>query len=80
MRELTTHERIALIEVGAPDEGPVPDEVFEELSKLGWGYWGNDGFWHVTAAGRRARALDDIAKGIVSPRATSAASATHLSK
>jgi hypothetical protein len=64
MRVLSKHERCALIEVGDPFEGPVPDATFDELSKLGWGYWGNDGFWHVTATGKKALELDTLAREV----------------
>jgi hypothetical protein len=60
MRRLTDHERTALREIGPPGEGPVPLEVFDELIRLGWGYWA-DGFWFVTAAGSEALWLDDLA-------------------
>ena len=57
MRRLTLHERTALVEVGPPDEGPIPDDVFRELERLGWGLW-VDGFWTVTDAGKRALELE----------------------
>jgi hypothetical protein len=63
MRRLTASERIALREVGPPGEGPVSDATFEECIRQGWGFWGPkpDVYWHVTEAGRRALALDDLA-------------------
>jgi hypothetical protein len=61
MRRLTDQERIALREVGPPDEGPVSDETFAECIRMGWGYWGAD-HWHVTAAGAHALALDNLAR------------------
>lgn len=71
MRRLTEHERIALEEIGEPGEGPIPDAVFQECIRMGWGRWIAEaeqdappgewsGFvWQVTEAGRRALALDD---------------------
>jgi len=61
VRTLTPEERIALVEVGPPGEGPIPDEVFAELERLGWGYWA-DGLWYVTAAGRAALEYDTLAR------------------
>lgn len=60
MERLTREERTALIEVGPPGEGPVPDEVFEKLERRGWGFF-RHGSWFVTAAGRRALELDTLA-------------------
>ena len=71
MRSLTPQERMALVEVGPPGEGPVSDETFAELVKLGWGYWGpargwrgwlGGRSWYVTAAGRAALELDTLAR------------------
>lgn len=67
MRRLTDLERRALVEVDLLDEGPIPDHVFAGLVELGYGYWGPpeaDGvsYWHVTEAGRKALALDDLAR------------------
>lgn len=72
MRRLTEQERIALVEVGEPGEGPIPDAIFDEFVKLGWGRWARcEGFrgwalrrryWQVTPAGRYALELDTIAK------------------
>jgi hypothetical protein len=69
MRRLTDHEREALVEVGPPGTGGVPDSVFTELAELGWGRWvpdpdGSDGtkVWIVTPAGRRALELDTLAR------------------
>lgn len=61
MRRLTDEERVALREIGEPGEGPIPDAVFDECIRLGWGFWDSEGFWHVTAAGRKALELDDAA-------------------
>jgi len=70
MRRLTPEERIALVEVGEPGEGPVSDATFAECIRMGWGCWvrepGWRGWlggkvWHVTAEGRRAKELDDLA-------------------
>ena len=57
MRRLTAEERIALREIGPPGEGPVSDATFDELARLGYGAWVDDG-WTVTPAGARALALD----------------------
>jgi len=65
MRRLTEQERVALREIGPPDEGPVSDETFGECMKMGWGYWGADGYWYVTASGRQALALDDAARDTI---------------
>lgn len=59
MRLLTDQERIALRELGPPDEGPVSEETFASCIAMGWGYWAPDPYepgtlWFVTAAGRRA--------------------------
>lgn len=72
MRRLTAEERTALVEVGPPGEGPIPWEVFDELVRLGWGYWAPDPtwwrrllgqtIWYVTAAGRYALELDTLAR------------------
>ena len=72
MKRLNDQERVALREVGPPGEGPVSDETFEELIRLGWGCWAlRDGFfnhllrrryWKVTDAGRLALELDDLAR------------------
>lgn len=64
MRRLTPEERLALQETGPPGEGPVSSATFEELIRLGWGYWGMDeeGYvWCVTTAGRLALELDLLA-------------------
>ena len=61
MRRLTDQERIALREVGPPNEGPVNDETFAECERQGWGYW-SPLFWCVTPLGRRALELDDLAR------------------
>ena len=60
MRRLTNFERSVLQEVGSPGEY-VPDEVFGECIRQGWGYWGEDGYWHTTEAGARALAFDVLA-------------------
>ncbi len=60
MRRLTSAERCALRTFGPPGEGPVHEETFTELERLGWGRWAEDG-WEVTAAGERALALDTAA-------------------
>lgn len=72
MRALTDAERCALVEVGPAGEGPVPDSVFDEFEKLGWGFWGRDHwwsrrYWHVTAAGRYALELDTLARQSLTP-------------
>jgi hypothetical protein len=61
MRRLTYEERIALRTIGPPNEGPVSQATFGELERLGWGRWGDDGYWVVTEAGTTALRLDDIA-------------------
>lgn len=72
MRRLTDQERMALVEVGEPGEGPVSESTFAECIRMGWGYWGRDSgwrgwfggkLWFVTAAGKRAKELDDLARG-----------------
>jgi len=62
MAKLTDQERMALREIGLPGEGPVSEATFEGCIAEGWGYWGDDGYWHVTAAGRRALELDEAAR------------------
>ena len=72
MRKLTVQERIALVEVGPPGEGPVSPETFAELERLGWGYWDiGPSFldrllrrksWYVTAAGLAALEYDRLAR------------------
>ena len=72
MKRLTDEERMALVEVGAPGEGPVSDATFAELAALGWGYWATGPTWWdwitrkrcwvVTAAGRAALEYDTIAR------------------
>jgi hypothetical protein len=62
MRRLTDQERVALREIGPPDEGPVSEETFNECIRMGWGFWGDDGFWHVTTKGARALELDELAR------------------
>lgn len=65
MRLLTGEERVALREIGPPGEGPVSDVTFAELEALGYGFWDRDEegpFWKVTAAGRRALELDNLAR------------------
>lgn len=72
MRRLTDEERIALVEVGPPGEGPLSDATFAELVRLGWGCWRmrpglwnrllGRRYWHVTPAGVRARELDSLAR------------------
>lgn len=68
MRRLTDQERIALREVGPAGEGPVSYDTFDELIRLGYGFWANDPdpdggkAWCVTDAGRRALELDDLAR------------------
>lgn len=70
MRRLTDQERVALREVGPPGEGPVSDETFDECIRQGWGFWDRPprwafwrrGYWRVTATGRRALELDDLAR------------------
>ena len=62
MRRLSDQERVALVEVGPPDEGPISEETFEECIRMGWGFWGDDGFWYVTPLGVQARKLDDEAR------------------
>lgn len=64
MRRLTDEERIALVEVGPPGEGPVSPETFAECIRQGWGFWGAppEDYWHVTPAGWRALELDDLAR------------------
>jgi len=72
MRRLTPEERMALVEIGTPGEGPVSDATFEECIRMGWGYWAigpsfwdrltRQRYWYVTAAGRRAKELDDLAR------------------
>jgi hypothetical protein len=61
MRRFTNEERIALRTIGPPGEGPVSDATFDELEKLGYGFWGNEG-WEVTAKGTKALELDDLAR------------------
>jgi hypothetical protein len=61
MRRLTDQERIALREVGSAGEGPVSDETFDECVRMGWGFWGSDGYWYVTPIGRYALDLDSRA-------------------
>ena len=78
MRRLTDQERCALREYG-PEGEFVPEHVFDELEKLGWGKTVPDPqpddpidpstgkhhvrfVWTVTPAGRRALALDDLAR------------------
>ncbi len=61
MRSLTDEERIALRQVGDPGEGPVSDETFAELERLGYGFWGEE-YWEVTPAGVLALTLDDAAR------------------
>lgn len=70
MRRLTDQERIALREVGPPDEGPVSDATFAECIAMGWGFWEppppeerpGEGYWKVTPSGREALRLDDLAR------------------
>jgi len=72
MRRLTDEERIALVEVGPPGEGPVSEGTFAELVALGWGYWvigptfwdwmTRRRVWVVTAAGRAALEYDTMAR------------------
>ncbi|HKM54379.1 MAG TPA: hypothetical protein VJY33_13290, partial [Isosphaeraceae bacterium] len=72
LRRLTDQERVALREVGPPGEGPVSPEVFDEFIRLGWGCWAirddllgrlfRRRYWKVTAAGRLALELDDLAR------------------
>lgn len=58
-----------LREVGTPGEF-APGEAFESAIREGWGYWERApwwsfwrrGCWRVTAAGRRALDLDDLAR------------------
>jgi hypothetical protein len=74
MRTLTAEERCALVEVGPPGEGPVSDETFADLARLGWGYWAvgpswwdrltRQRYWHVTAAGRAALEYDTLARSV----------------
>lgn len=74
MRRLTEQERVALVEVGEPGEGPVPRATFDELVRLGWGEWRigqswwdrltRQHYWHVTAAGRHALELDTLARQV----------------
>jgi hypothetical protein len=67
MRMLTDHERVALQQVGEPGEGPIPDDVFDECVRQGWGFWGPD-YWQVTALGRRVKQLDDDARRALAGR------------
>jgi hypothetical protein len=72
VRRLNDEERVALREVGPPGEGPVSNETFEELTRLGWGCWApREGFfnrflgrryWKVTVVGRHALELDNLAR------------------
>ena len=74
MRRLTDQERIALREVilpGDPDHGVVVnDSTFDECVRMGWGFWEppppeerpGEGYWKVTASGREALRLDDLAR------------------
>jgi hypothetical protein len=64
VRRLTREERIALVEVGPPGEGPVSNETFLECIARGWGYWTETG-WRVTDAGRAALARDDAARAVL---------------
>lgn len=66
MKTLTCEEREVLVEVGEPYAGPIPDAVFDQAIELGWGFWGDDGFWHVTPAGRAALELDLLSRGVTS--------------
>ena len=74
MKRLTDQERIALVEVGPPGEGPVSPETFQELERLGYGRWAWPSlwealwrrrfhrYWQVTPAGRKALELDTLAR------------------
>jgi hypothetical protein len=74
VRRLTDQERVALREIGPPGEGPVSDEIFQELELLGYGRWVWPSlwdafrhrrfhrYWQVTATGRKALELDDLAR------------------
>jgi hypothetical protein len=75
VRRLTDAERCALRPFGPPGEGPVPDSVFEELERLGWGRWVETRVWRllpfprrrtweVTTAGARALDLDTLARQV----------------
>ena len=66
MRHLTDQERIALREVGPPDEGPVSDATFAECVAMGWGFW-LEGTWYVTEPGIKALAYDDAARALEPP-------------
>lgn len=61
MRTLTEEERSALHEVGPPDE-VLPDSVFDECARLGWGFWDADGCWRVTESGKTTLYLDELAR------------------
>jgi hypothetical protein len=72
MRRLTDEERIALVPIGPPGEGPVSQATFDELERLGWGKWVvgpslldcllRRKFWAPTTEGLRALELDTIAR------------------
>jgi hypothetical protein len=74
VRRLTDQERVALREIGPPGEGPVSNETFQELERLGYGHWVWPSlwdafrylrfhrYWQVTAVGRKALELGDLAK------------------
>jgi hypothetical protein len=67
MRLLTNDERAVLTEFGDPNDGPIPDSIFQEFQSLGYGKWVSDGFegvWIVTERGKLALRLDTIAKGL----------------
>jgi len=61
VRLLSEQERCALRTFGPPDEGPVPQEVFDGLKARGYGFWAPDG-WTVTPAGERALEADTLAR------------------
>jgi hypothetical protein len=67
VRRLTDDERIVLTPRGQPGEGPIPDDVFVECMRNGWGRWVADPdeggeVWEVTPAGLRALELDTLAR------------------
>lgn len=73
MRRLTDEERVALVPVGPPGEGPVSNDTFVELERLGWGRWEIGSgwldrlfrrrYWVPTAAGIEALRLDTLVRG-----------------
>jgi hypothetical protein len=74
VRRLTDEERIALKPFGPEGEGPIFDETFAELEKLGYGKWvegariGDErvDVWEVTPLGQRALELDTLARENIS--------------